>query len=43
MSGCHTRKWEVNLKKKIQKDQAENEKGPLGCYIIWNSVLKRLG
>ena len=29
--------------KKILKDRVENEKGPLGCYIIWNSVLERLG
>ena len=27
----------------FQKDRVENEKGPLGCYIIWNSVLERLG
>ena len=32
-----------NNNNKIQKDLAENEKGPLGCYTIWNSVLERLG
>ena len=48
MSGCHAREWEVNLKKKQKKkqkkieDRAKNEKGPLGCYTIWNSVLERL-
>ena len=43
MSGCHAREWEVNLKKKFQKDRVENENGPLGCYTIWNSVLERFG
>ena len=43
MIGCHTREWEVNLEKKYQKYIVENEKGPLSCYRIWNSVLERLG
>ena len=43
MSRCHAHEWEVNLSQKFLKDRAENGKGPLGCYIMWNSVLKRLG
>ena len=26
-----------------QKERAENEKGPIGCSMIWNGMLERLG